>query len=75
MLRNDWGVANIFEIPSKDENITPGKARKSRQMQFRDKKTFPLPALYPNLLMPYIFRKLLLQRLIWHIWGPAMCIL
>ena len=25
--------------------------------------------------IPYIFWKLLLQRLIWHIWGPAMCIL
>ena len=25
--------------------------------------------------IPYIFWKLLFQRLIWHIWGPAMCIL
>ena len=27
----------IFELPSKDGNITPEKARKSRQMQLRDK--------------------------------------
>ena len=33
-------VANIFELPSKDGNITPGKARKSRQMQFRDKTAY-----------------------------------
>ena len=25
--------------------------------------------------IPYIFWKLLFQRLIWHIWGPATCIL
>ena len=30
-------MANIFEFLSKDGNITPEKARKSRQMQFRDK--------------------------------------
>ena len=31
-------MANIFEFLSKDGNITPEKARKSRQMQFHDKK-------------------------------------
>ena len=30
-------MANIFEFLSKDGNITPEKARKSRQMQFHDK--------------------------------------
>ena len=33
-------VANIFELSSKDENITPEKAHKSRQMQFRDKTAY-----------------------------------
>ena len=33
-------MANIFEFLSKDGNITPEKARKSRQMQFRDKCSF-----------------------------------
>ena len=28
----------MFELPSKDWNITPEKVRKSRQMQFRDKQ-------------------------------------
>ena len=27
----------MFELPSKDGNITPEKARKSQEMQFRDK--------------------------------------
>ena len=30
----------IFELPSKDGNITPEKARKSRQMQLRDKTMY-----------------------------------
>ena len=30
-------MANIFELLSKDGIITPEKARKSRQMQFRNK--------------------------------------
>ena len=30
----------MFEIPSKDGNITPEKARKSQQMQFRDKTAY-----------------------------------
>ena len=33
-------MANIFEFLSKDGNITPEKARKSRQMQFRDKTAY-----------------------------------
>ena len=33
-------MANIFEFLSKDGNITPEKARKSRQMQFHDKTAF-----------------------------------
>ena len=33
-------MANIFEFLSKDGNITPEKARNSRQMQFHDKKTY-----------------------------------
>ena len=34
---DDWGVANIFALPSKDEVVTSEKASKPRQMQFRDK--------------------------------------
>ena len=33
-------MANIFEFLSKDENITPQKARKSGQMQFHDKTSY-----------------------------------
>ena len=33
-------MANIFEFLSKDGNITPEKARKSRQMQFHDKTAY-----------------------------------
>ena len=33
-------MANIFEFLSKDGNITPEKARKSRQMQFHDKTVY-----------------------------------
>ena len=33
-------MANIFEFLSKDGNVTPEKARKSRQMQFRDKTAY-----------------------------------
>ena len=33
-------MANILEFLSKDGNITPEKARKSRQMQFRDKTAY-----------------------------------
>ena len=33
-------MANIFVFLSKDGNITPKKARKSRQMQFRDKTAY-----------------------------------
>ena len=33
-------MANIFEFLSKDGNITPEKARKSRQTQFRDKTAY-----------------------------------
>ena len=33
-------MANIFEFLSKDGNITPVKARKSRQMQFHDKTAY-----------------------------------
>ena len=33
-------MANIFEFLSKDGNITPEKARKSRQMQFPDKTAY-----------------------------------
>ena len=58
-------MANIFEFLSKDGNITPERARKSRQMQFHDKKAYvwglryrwdpslsrkPVPALYATLL-------------------------
>ena len=38
MCSNDW--ANIFELPSQDGNITPEKARKSRQMQLHDKTAY-----------------------------------
>ena len=30
----------MFELPSKDGNITPEKVRKSRQMQFHDKTAY-----------------------------------
>ena len=33
-------MANIFEFLSKDKNITPEKARKSRQIHFRDKTAY-----------------------------------
>ena len=33
-------MANIFKFLSKDVNITPEKARKSRQMHFRDKTAY-----------------------------------
>ena len=33
-------MAHIFEFLSKDGNITPEKARKSRQMQFHDKTAY-----------------------------------
>ena len=33
-------MANIFEFLSKDGNITPEKARKSRKMQFHDKTAY-----------------------------------
>ena len=33
-------MANIFKFLSKDGNITPEKARKSRQMHFRDKTAY-----------------------------------
>ena len=33
-------MANIFEILSKNGNITPEKAHKSRQMQFHDKTAY-----------------------------------
>ena len=33
-------MANIFKFLSKDGNITPEKARKSRQMQFHDKTAY-----------------------------------
>ena len=33
-------VANIFELPSEDGNITPEKARKLRQTHFRDKNVY-----------------------------------
>ena len=33
-------MANTFELPSKDGNVTPEKGRKSRQMQFRDKTAY-----------------------------------
>ena len=33
-------MANIFEFLSKDGNITPEKARKSRQMKFHDKTAY-----------------------------------
>ena len=33
-------MANIFELPSKDRNITPEKTCKSRQMQFSDKTAY-----------------------------------
>ena len=33
-------MANIFELPSKDGNITPERARKSQQMQLRGKTAY-----------------------------------
>ena len=47
-------MANIFEFLSKDGNITPEKARKSRQMQFHDKIAYVWGLRYrwdPSLLM------------------------
>jgi len=47
-------MANIFEFLSKDRNITPEKARKSRQMQFHDKTAYVWGLCYrwdPSLLM------------------------
>ena len=40
-------MANIFESLSKDGNITPGKARKSRQMQFHDKTVYVWMGILP----------------------------
>ena len=46
----------MFELPSKDGDITPEKARKPQQMQFRDKTAYvideprsPARALYATL--------------------------
>ena len=39
-------MANILELPSKDGNITPEKARKLRQMQFHDKTAYVLGLRY-----------------------------
>ena len=43
---NDWTVAKIYELPLKDGNITPEKARKSRRMQLRDKTAYVLGLRY-----------------------------
>ena len=40
-------MANIVEFLSKDENITPEKARKSRQMQFHDKTAYVWMGILP----------------------------
>ena len=40
-------MANIFEFLSKDGNITPEKARKSRQMQFHDKTAYVWMGILP----------------------------
>ena len=61
-------MANIFEFLSKDGNITPEKARKSRQMQFHDKTAYvwglridepgsPVRALYATLVIGKIFSR------------------
>ena len=39
-------MANIFELPSKDGNITPEKVRNSRQMQLCDKTAYVLGLRY-----------------------------
>ena len=47
-------MANIFEFLSKDGNINPNKAQKSRQMQFYDKTAYVWGLRYrwdPSLLM------------------------
>ena len=52
-------MANIFEFLSKDGNITPEKARKSRQMHFRDKTAYVWGRCYrwdPSLLMNPVCR-------------------
>ena len=40
-------MANIFEFLSKDGNITPEKARKSRQMPFHDKTAYVWMGMLP----------------------------
>ena len=40
-------MANIFEFLSKNGNITPEKARKSRQMQFHDKTAYVWMGILP----------------------------
>ena len=40
-------MANIFEFLSKDGNITPEKARKSRQMQFHNKTAYVWMGILP----------------------------
>ena len=40
-------MANIFEFLSKDGNITPEKARKSRQMPFHDKTAYVWMGILP----------------------------
>ena len=40
-------MANIFEFLSKDGNITPEKAHKSRQMQFHDKTAYVWMGILP----------------------------
>ena len=37
----------MFELPSKDGNITPEKARKSQQMQFHDKTAYVWMGILP----------------------------
>ena len=40
-------MANMFELPSKDGNITPEKVRKSQQMQFHDKTAYVWMGILP----------------------------
>ena len=56
-------MANIFEFLSKAGNITPEKARKSRQMQFHDKQcmfgVFAIDEILRYQSTPFVFSRTL----------------
>ena len=68
-------MANIFEIPSKYGNITHEKARKTQQMQFRDKTAYVLGLRYrwdlTVFCLPEVGRSQYCLLIIFgSLWGP-----